>query len=88
SGKDGYTEFYGLQDQVEGNRSPIFRGARKGKDVTLTLDIDVQRAAEEVLSNPAQPEAFDKDLAEMLAREFPGELSVLHRVFVTTGVCR
>lgn len=33
-----------------------------------------------------QVRQFDADLAELLAREFPGELSVPHRVFATSGV--
>lgn len=56
SGEDGYVEWHGLQDLVDGNREPIYRGARDGEDVALTLDIDLQRAAEEVLLNPMPPE--------------------------------
>ncbi len=33
-----------------------------------------------------QVEAFDSDLADLLAAEFPGEHSVPHRVFATTGI--
>ncbi len=33
-----------------------------------------------------QVERFDADLAELLAEEFPGDLSIPHRVFVATGV--
>lgn len=61
SGRDGFLESYGLQDQVEGNRSPIYRGARRGQDVTLTLDIDVQRAAEDVLAHPRLPKRYDSE---------------------------
>ena len=32
-----------------------------------------------------QVERFDAELAELLAHEFPGELSVPHRVFATSG---
>lgn len=35
---------------------------------------------------PDQVERFDRDLAALLASEFPGELSVPHRVFATSGV--
>jgi len=35
---------------------------------------------------PEQVERFDRDLAKLLAQEFPGELSVPHRVFATSGV--
>lgn len=52
SGKSGYHEIQGLQDRVEGNRTPIYRGAQDGLDVTLTLDIDLQRAAEATLLDP------------------------------------
>ncbi len=52
SGKSGYHEIQGLQDRVEGNRTPIYRGAQDGLDVTLTIDIDLQRAAESVLLQP------------------------------------
>ena len=31
-------------------------------------------------------DSFDSELAELLAREFPGNLAVPHRVFVATGV--
>ncbi|MEN8238451.1 MAG: class I SAM-dependent methyltransferase [Actinomycetota bacterium] len=32
-----------------------------------------------------QVERFDNDLADMLAREFPGDLTIPHRIFATTG---
>ncbi len=35
--------------------------------------------------DPSRVEAFDRDLASLLQREFPGELNVLHRVFVLRG---
>jgi SAM-dependent methyltransferase len=35
---------------------------------------------------PDQVERFDRALTELLATEFPGELSVPHRVFATSGV--
>ncbi len=34
---------------------------------------------------PSRVEAFDRDLASLLQREFPGELNILHRVFVLRG---
>ncbi|MEL6714003.1 MAG: penicillin-binding transpeptidase domain-containing protein, partial [Planctomycetota bacterium] len=55
SGEDGYIEWHGLQDRVQGNRAPIYRGARDGEDVRLTLDQDIQFAAEEVLLRPVFP---------------------------------
>jgi ubiquinone/menaquinone biosynthesis C-methylase UbiE len=33
-----------------------------------------------------QVELFDADLAELLARDFPGEIRVPHRVFATSGI--
>ena len=35
---------------------------------------------------PAQVERFDRDLGALLAAEFPGELSIPHRVFATSGL--
>jgi len=35
---------------------------------------------------PAQVERFDRDLAGLLAVEFPGELSIPHRVFAASGL--
>ena len=36
--------------------------------------------------NSEQVERFDADLADTLANEFPGDLSVQHRVFATSGI--
>lgn len=55
-GKNGVLEVQGLQDRVEGNRSPIYRGAEDGEDIVLTLDVDLQRAAEGVLMAPEVPD--------------------------------
>ncbi|MEM6567978.1 MAG: penicillin-binding transpeptidase domain-containing protein [Planctomycetota bacterium] len=60
AGTAGYREIHGLQDRVAGNRAPIYKGAVDGKDVTLTLDIDLQRAAEEVLRDPLPPPSRDR----------------------------
>ncbi len=38
--------------------------------------------------NAGQVERFDADLADLLADEFPGELTVPHRVFATSGLRR
>lgn len=46
---------------------------RTGNGVGLALD-------------PEQVERFDSDLVRLLAEEFPGDLSVAHRVFATSGV--
>lgn len=55
TGRSGVLEVQGLQDRVDGNRAPIYRGARDGEDVHLTLDAGLQFAAEEVLMNPEYP---------------------------------
>ncbi len=55
AGEAGYREVHGLQDRITRNRAPIYKGAVDGKDITLTLDIRLQRAAEDVLSNPDVP---------------------------------
>lgn len=34
----------------------------------------------------AEVEAFDRDLRDLLAEAFPGELSVTHRIFATSGI--
>lgn len=54
-GREGYTEFQGLQDRKGENRAPIHRPAEGGKDVWLTLDLELQRAAEEFLRAPGAP---------------------------------
>jgi len=36
--------------------------------------------------DPEQVERFDSDLVRLLAEEFPGDVSVAHRVFATSGV--
>ncbi|MEM9802198.1 MAG: penicillin-binding transpeptidase domain-containing protein [Planctomycetota bacterium] len=79
SGTSGYHEVHGLQDRVDGNRDPIYRGAVDGRDLTLTLDVDVQRAAEEVLLDPALPPRGDRR-ADDLWFEAPVGAIVLARV--------
>ncbi len=37
---------------------------------------------------PSRVEAFDRDLASLLQREFPGELDILHRLFVASAAAR
>ncbi|MEM9381646.1 MAG: penicillin-binding transpeptidase domain-containing protein [Planctomycetota bacterium] len=60
AGTAGYREIHGLQDRVAGNRAPIYKGAVDGTDLTLTLDIDLQRAAESVLLDPSPPPSSDR----------------------------
>lgn len=64
SGRSGYREVLGLQDRVDENRAPIYRGARDGQDVTLTIDVALQRSAEEVITRPEMPEASDHSVDE------------------------
>ncbi|MFT5051306.1 MAG: cell division protein FtsI/penicillin-binding protein 2 [Chlamydiales bacterium] len=51
-GKNGYRETQGLQDRRNGKRKPIFEPPVDGEDLTLTLDLDLQRAAQDVLLHP------------------------------------
>lgn len=54
-GRSGVLVKLGLQDQGAGDRRWIDRGAVDGQDVILTLDLDLQRAAEQVLRAPQDP---------------------------------
>ncbi|MFT5734113.1 MAG: cell division protein FtsI/penicillin-binding protein 2 [Planctomycetota bacterium] len=66
SGTSGYHEVQGLQDRVEGNRAAIHRAKVDGKDVTLTLDIALQEAAEWVLQHPESPPLLaDKNVDDL-----------------------
>lgn len=65
TGVSGYLEELGLQDRIDGNRSAIYRGPRDGKDLTLTLDAGLQRAAEEVIQNPQMPPPGDMQVDEL-----------------------
>lgn len=51
-GKNGYRETQGLQDRRSGKRKPIYDPPVDGEDLTLTLDLDLQRAAQDVLLHP------------------------------------
>ncbi len=53
-GKNGYSEHVGLQERAEG-RSPLAIAPVDGQSLTLTLDLDLQRAWEQVLEHPAPP---------------------------------
>ncbi|QDV06496.1 Stage V sporulation protein D [Planctomycetes bacterium Poly30] len=65
SGTAGYQEVQGLQDRIEGNREPIYRPKVDGRDVTLTFDIDLQYAAEDVLQHPEPPPASDRAVDDL-----------------------
>jgi len=51
-GRNGYRETQGLADRAEAPRSPYYRAPRDGRDVVLTLDMELQRAAQRVLEHP------------------------------------
>jgi cell division protein FtsI/penicillin-binding protein 2 len=51
-GRNGYRETDGLQERSEGRGSRLFQAPVDGKDVELTLDLDLQRAAKRTLENP------------------------------------
>jgi len=54
-GVEGYSEFQGLQDRKSDNRAPIHRPPSDGRAVWLTLDLELQRAAEALLRAPEVP---------------------------------
>ncbi|MEE8468558.1 MAG: penicillin-binding transpeptidase domain-containing protein, partial [Planctomycetota bacterium] len=58
SGRSGYRESSGLQDRQAG-RAPIFVEAVDGEDITTTLDLDLQRAAQATIDFPAPPPAAE-----------------------------
>jgi len=59
SGTNGYRETQGLQDRKEGNRAPIYQPPIDGRDLYLTLDLDLQRAAQWHLMHPPAIPADD-----------------------------
>ncbi len=68
SGTSGYSEVQGLQDRIAQNRDPIVRDKEDGDDVALTLDIDLQLAAEDVLQNPERPMPSDRNVDDLWFR--------------------
>jgi cell division protein FtsI/penicillin-binding protein 2 len=60
-GSEGYSEFQGLQDRSTSNRAPIHRPAVDGEDVWLTLDLELQQAAEGLLRQPRLPQDERRD---------------------------
>jgi len=51
-GRNGYREDWGLQEHVEEQARASVAEPVDGRDVVLTLDADLQRAAQDVLSHP------------------------------------
>jgi penicillin-binding protein 2 len=54
-GKYGYREIEGLEQRAEGTSAALSVPPVDGKDVTLTLDLDLQLAAEHAISHPDLP---------------------------------
>ncbi|MEZ5975220.1 MAG: penicillin-binding transpeptidase domain-containing protein [Planctomycetota bacterium] len=54
AGRNGFREIGGLEESDDGH-APIFEPPQDGQDLTLTLDIDLQRAAEWVINHPEAP---------------------------------
>lgn len=57
SGKNGYVETQGLQEREDTDGVASYVPPVHGLDVRLTLDIDLQRTAQEVLENPVLPKS-------------------------------
>lgn len=60
SGTNGYHETQGLQDRGAGGRNPLHLAVRDGEDLVLTIDLELQRAAQTVLEHPAPVPADDR----------------------------
>jgi cell division protein FtsI/penicillin-binding protein 2 len=83
-GSEGYSEFQGLQDRKSGNRAPIHVPAVDGRDVWLTLDLELQRATEALLRAPTVPagdsltdvEWFEHPVGAIVLATVEGELLV------------
>ena len=80
-GRSGVLVKLGLQDQGAGDRRWIDRGAKDGQDIVLTLDIDLQRAAESVLMKPELPddgsadkEWFERPVGAIVLATVEGEI--------------
>lgn len=56
-GRNGFLETDGLQERMEGRDAELYEPPIDGLDVALTLDLDLQRAAQRTLANPV----FDRD---------------------------
>jgi penicillin-binding protein 2 len=54
-GKHGYRELEGLEQRAEGSTEALYQPPVDGKDVKLTLDFDLQRAAEDAIQHPHMP---------------------------------
>jgi cell division protein FtsI/penicillin-binding protein 2 len=54
-GRNGFVEQEGLQQREEGTRSSLFMAKEDGRDVELTLSLELQMAAQATLENPNLP---------------------------------
>jgi cell division protein FtsI/penicillin-binding protein 2 len=77
-GKNGYRESLGLSERAE-NREPVYVPAVDGLDLTLTLDLDLQRALEEVMRHP-DPPPEDEPKPDRVWHRFPVGAAVLMTV--------
>jgi len=59
-GKSGFFETEGLEDRERGDSTPFAQAAQDGQTVQLTLDAELQFAAQEVLAHPEMPSDRDK----------------------------
>lgn len=60
-GRNGLREVIGLQESSGANgRRALYRAPQDGSDIRLTLDMEMQRAAEYVINNPNPPPASDE----------------------------
>ncbi|MDA1264058.1 MAG: penicillin-binding transpeptidase domain-containing protein [Planctomycetota bacterium] len=77
-GTNGYRETLGLREREEG-REPVYVPAVHGGDLTLTLDLELQRVVEEILENPAPPPPSE-DKPDLMWHEYPVGAAVLMTV--------
>lgn len=95
AGTSGYSEVLGLQDRMEGNRAAVYRAKEDGRDVELTLDIDLQFAAEDVLQHPEPPGPeerrsddlwFESPVGALVLASVGGEIFAAASVPVKSGL--
>lgn len=62
-GENGYSESEGLEERAARGRDAFYKPPRNGSEVVLTLDLDLQRAAQRTLEHPLLPPAEqDRDV--------------------------
>ncbi|MFT5197367.1 MAG: cell division protein FtsI/penicillin-binding protein 2 [Planctomycetota bacterium] len=60
-GRNGFREVIGLQQSTGSNgRRALYRKPQDGLDLQLTLDMEIQRAAEQVINHPNPPPAGEE----------------------------